>query len=181
MFTQQETVTHCLLFILQPIYKFAWPISAHVLTANRITPLQMATLSTDQSNRFPGFLNFQLTLTLKTTTWLWRWLLHRLLKSQSLTTVLLRTPITRVIFFNQGLLLLGSNHFLIPKSTNKHLSEISVDEYSFNKATALYPKALDNSGNNHWLTFTPTKHSLWTVPEGSATETSLTFLVQPTF
>ena len=33
-------------------------------------------------------------------------------KRQSLTTVLLRTPITQMIFFNQGMLLLGSNHFL---------------------------------------------------------------------
>ena len=31
---------------------------------------------------------------------------------KSLTTVLLRTPITQMIFFNQGMLLLGSNHFL---------------------------------------------------------------------
>ena len=38
---------------------------------------------------------------------------HRLSKRQSLTTVLLRTPITQMIFFNQGMLLLGSNHFLI--------------------------------------------------------------------
>ena len=30
-----------------------------------------------------------------------------------LTTVLLRTPIIQMIFFNQGMLLLGSNHFLI--------------------------------------------------------------------
>jgi len=30
-----------------------------------------------------------------------------------ITTVLLRTPITQMIFFNQGMLLLGSNHFLI--------------------------------------------------------------------
>ena len=36
-------------------------------------------------------LNFQLT---KIITWLWRWLQHRLSKSQSPTTVLLRTPIT---------------------------------------------------------------------------------------
>ena len=42
-----------------------------------------------------------------------RWLPHRLSKRQSLTTVLLRTPITEMIFFNQGMLLLGSNHFLI--------------------------------------------------------------------
>ena len=45
--------------------------------------------------------------------WLWRRLSHRLSKRQSLTTVLLRTPITQMIFFNQGMLLLGSNHFLI--------------------------------------------------------------------
>ena len=47
------------------------------------------------------------------TTLLWRWLPHRLSKRLSLTTVLLRTPITQMIFFNQGMLLLGSNHFLI--------------------------------------------------------------------
>ena len=46
-------------------------------------------------------------------TWLWRWLPHRLSKLQSLTTVLLMTPITQMIFFNQGMLLLGSNHFLM--------------------------------------------------------------------
>ena len=45
--------------------------------------------------------------------WLWRWFPHRLSKRQSLTTVLLRTPITQVIFFNQRMLLLGSKHFLI--------------------------------------------------------------------
>ena len=48
-----------------------------------------------------GFFNFQLTNTI---TWLWRWLPHRLSKRQSLTTVLLRTPITQMIFFNQGML-----------------------------------------------------------------------------
>ena len=37
-------------------------------------------------------------------------------KQQTQTQVLLRTPITQMIFFNQGMLLLGSNHFLI----NKH-------------------------------------------------------------
>ena len=75
-----------------------------------ITHLPMPNLSADQSNCSPGFLNFQLT---NTTTWLWRWLPHRLSKRQSLTTVLLRTPITQKIFFNQGMLLLSSNHFLI--------------------------------------------------------------------
>ena len=40
-------------------------------------------------------------------TWLWRWLPHRLSKCQSPTTVLHRTPITQMIIFNQGMLLLG--------------------------------------------------------------------------
>ena len=39
--TQQETVTHCLLFILQPICLHN---SAHVFTANHITRLPIATL-----------------------------------------------------------------------------------------------------------------------------------------
>ena len=43
----------------------------------------------------------------------WIFLLHRLSKRQSSTIVLLRTPVTHMIFFNQGRLLLGSNHFLI--------------------------------------------------------------------
>ena len=44
---------------------------------------------------------------------LWRWLPHRLSKRQSQTTVLLRTLITQMIFFNQVMLLLGWNHFLM--------------------------------------------------------------------
>ena len=44
---------------------------------------------------------------------LWRWLQRRLSKRQSQKTFLLRTPITQMTFFNQGMLLLGSNHFLI--------------------------------------------------------------------
>ena len=43
----------------------------------------------------------------------------------------------------------------ISKSINKRLSEISIDEYSFNVAAPLYQKALDDSGYNHRLTFTP--------------------------
>ena len=50
---------------------------------------------------------------------LWRWLPHRLSKRQLLTTVLLRTPITQMIFFNQGMLLLGSHHILQAKRRNK--------------------------------------------------------------
>ena len=49
---------------------------------------------------YKPFLNFQLT---NTTTWLWIWLPHRLSKLQSLTTVLLRTPVTQMIFFNHGI------------------------------------------------------------------------------
>ena len=41
---------------------FTWPISAHVFTANHITHLPMATLSIDQSNHSPAFLNIQLRL-----------------------------------------------------------------------------------------------------------------------
>ena len=37
----------------------------------------------------------------------------RFTKRQSQTTVLLRTQITQMIFFNQGMLPLGLNHFLI--------------------------------------------------------------------
>lgn len=43
----------------------------------------------------------------------------------------------------------------IPKSINKRLSEISIDEQSFNEAVPLYQKALDDSGYNHRLTFKP--------------------------
>ena len=50
---KQEIVTHCLSFILRP---------AHVFTANHSTRLPTATLSFDQSNRVPGFLNFQLNI-----------------------------------------------------------------------------------------------------------------------
>ena len=84
-----------------PGERFDWSVdrvAAHVFTANHITHLPTATLSTDQSNRSLGFLNFQLT---NTTTWLWRWLLHTLSKRQSITTVLLRAPITQMIFFKQ--------------------------------------------------------------------------------
>ena len=38
---------------------------------------------------------------LKSITWLWRWLSRRLSKTQSPATVLLRTPVTQMIFFNQ--------------------------------------------------------------------------------
>ena len=87
------------------LYQLTNQISTHVFTANHITHLPTATLSTDQSNRSPGFLNFQLS---NTATWLWRWIPHRLLKRQSLTTVLHRTPITQMIFFNQGISILLS-------------------------------------------------------------------------
>lgn len=43
----------------------------------------------------------------------------------------------------------------IPLSVNKRLSEISYDEGSFNKAAPLYQKALNDSGYEHSLTFTP--------------------------
>ena len=43
----------------------------------------------------------------------------------------------------------------IPQSINKRLSEISYDEDSFNKASPLYQKALDDSGYKYRLTFLP--------------------------
>ena len=43
----------------------------------------------------------------------------------------------------------------IPKSINKRLSEISIDERSLNEAAPLYQKALDDSGYNHRLILTP--------------------------
>ena len=43
----------------------------------------------------------------------------------------------------------------IPKSINKRLSEISIDETSFNQSAPLYQKAVDDSGYHHHLTFTP--------------------------
>ena len=43
----------------------------------------------------------------------------------------------------------------IPKSINKRLSEISIDEHSLNEAAPLYQKALDDSGYNRQLAFTP--------------------------
>ena len=47
-----------------------------------------------------------------------------------------------------------------PKSINKWLSEISIDENSFSKAAPLYQKALDDSGYNHKLAFSvPTAQS----------------------
>ena len=45
----------------------------------------------------------------------------------------------------------------IPKSINKMLSEISIDEDSFSKAAPLYQKALDDSGYNHKLAFSVPK------------------------
>ena len=59
-------------------------------------------------NRSSGFLNFVLTesdhLTLKVAS-----------AHQSLTAVLLKTQITHVIIFNQGMLLLGSNKAIFSK------------------------------------------------------------------
>ena len=52
-FTQQETITPCLLYILQSIY-------LHNLSPHLSSQPIISTLSTDLSNRSPGFLNFQL-------------------------------------------------------------------------------------------------------------------------
>ena len=49
-----------------------------------------------------------------TTTWLWRWLAQRLSKRQSITTVLLRTPITQMIFFQSRYATPGFKPFSYP-------------------------------------------------------------------
>ena len=41
----------------------------------------------------------------------------------------------------------------LPKSINKHLSDISCDEEAYNRAAPTYQKALDHSGYNHQLKF----------------------------
>ena len=60
----------------------------------------------------------------------------------------------------------------IPKSINKRLSEISLDEDSFSKAAPLYQKAVDDSGYNHRLSFSVPTHSLQPLEEETAIETS---------
>ena len=45
---------------------------------------------------------------------------------QSPVTVLLRTPVTQMIFFNQVILLLGSSHFLISSSLNWVKAEVEM-------------------------------------------------------
>ena len=123
-FTQQETVTPCLLFILQPIYLHK--LSPH-MSSQPITLRIYQRLLYLLTNRSPGVFEFST----NTTTWLWRWLPHRLSKRQSITTVLLRTPITQMIFFNQGMLLLGSNHFLIDWLLFNFIFNFSLlEEYS---------------------------------------------------
>ena len=109
---------HCLLFIVQPINLhnlsrhtshqaftngyFFFSFSTIKITQAYIIQRCGEILSIDQWNRSPGFLNFRLTNTI---TWLWRWLPYSLSKCQSQTTVLLRTPITQMIFFNKGIAL----------------------------------------------------------------------------
>ena len=65
----------------------------------------------------------------------------------------------------------------IPKSINKRLSEISIDEQSFNEAAPLYQKALDDSGYDLCLytkLITVFKHHQKEPPQKH-------YLVQPTF
>ena len=58
------------------------------------------------------------------TSWLWRWPLHGLSKRQSPATVLLRIPVTQMIFFNQSNLLLCNDSCLTKlRGVSRHLSE----------------------------------------------------------
>ena len=65
-------------------------------------------------------------------------------KHQSQTTVLLRTPITQMIFFNQGMLLLGSNHFHIKISIYPTLQYNNQ-----NQKTALHDCCMSKN-TNYW-------------------------------
>ena len=82
--TPQETVTHHLLFILQPnhLHNLYLGTSSQPITSH--LNQRLLYLLTNQIAQ-----DYDLTL-------------HRLSKGQSPITVLLRTPITRMIFFNQG-------------------------------------------------------------------------------
>ena len=67
-----------------------------------------------------------------------RWLSNRLSKRQLQTTVLLRTPTTQMIFFNQGMLLRGSKHFLNQNHLRVTITPISgVSNSVSNIAAAL--------------------------------------------
>ena len=97
------------------IYIHILLIASHVLTANHITRLPTATLSIliNQIAR-QGF-------------WIFNWLNHHVTPKMasawvvetSVTKNSLGIPIIQMIFFNQGMSLLGSNHFLQKKETQK--------------------------------------------------------------
>ena len=99
--TQQETVTHCLLFILQPMYlhNLSPHTSSQPITSSIYQPLLYLLNNQIAQQGFWIFKWLRLSLTF---TWLWRWLPHRLSELQSQTKVPLRTLITQMIFFNQG-------------------------------------------------------------------------------
>ena len=63
-----------------------------------------AMVSVVPSVLFSTDVNYNLTLKMASAHWL--------SKRKSTITVVLRTPITQMVFFNQGMLLLGSHHFL---------------------------------------------------------------------
>ena len=66
---------------------------------------------------------------------IWRWLPHRLSKRQSQTTVLLRTPITQMIFFNQGsflkLVLVKLSRNIVPGSRGLRTNRKLIPEEKF--------------------------------------------------
>ena len=64
-------------------------------------------------------------------------LMPRLSKRQSLTTVLLRSPVTQMIFFNHGMLLLDSNHFLIQSFIVYHNTMFKLRGRSFSECLFL--------------------------------------------
>ena len=73
-------------------------LPAHVFTPNHITHLATLLYLLTNHIAYQGFWIFKWLRT--TLPWLWRWLPDRLSKRQSLTTVLRRTPISQMRFFN---------------------------------------------------------------------------------
>ena len=61
----------------------------------------------------------------------WRWLPHRFRTRLSPTSVLVRTPVTQMIIFNKGMLLLGWSHFLRRVSLRVGLSSVVYEQGIF--------------------------------------------------
>jgi len=74
------------------------------------TSSQLITSRVQQQLLYTNGIVFHFSLA-KTITWLWRWLSHSLSKTQSPTTVLLSTPITQMIIFNQDFVFKDGDYY----------------------------------------------------------------------